>query len=57
MHGIVQFLVEDNLIVISSINFSPTNNKRYCWFIDHNECTKVQNPHYKDVTLKAYTLA
>ena len=22
-----------------------------------NECTEVQNPHYKDVTLKAYTSA
>ena len=24
---------------------------------DHNECTKVQNPHYNDVTLNAYTSA
>ena len=23
----------------------------------NNECSKLQNPHYKDVTLKAYTSA
>ena len=31
--------------------------KTSVYFLYNNECTKVQNPRYKDVTLNAYTSA
>ena len=49
-----------HLVISSSLTIimhQQSNFTAYLQQCNNNECTKVQNPRYKDVTLNAYTSA
>ena len=48
---------QNGLFSNNGMQCSITQLSRFTGLIQQNECTKVQNPRYKDVTLNAYTSA